>query len=375
MDPRSTPLLDAAQERLSEFGIALEVDAGESRNLTWHTGATGDVGIDAVATLTAQGASARYALVAKTAMTLTSIAHLPASAIPYPLLVVGSRISERSAAAFREADIQYVDALGNAYVKFSGVFVEVRGRTPSTLDSRPEHTRAKLTHSSLQEKAPPPRTSSNLFSPRRSQVALALLAWPRLAKAKIRDMARVAGVSTGQAHDALSMLEHAGFLRGTPPRLHRFPELLDYWTTAYPSGLGRKITLGTFYAESPETIRPLDPNQAIYFSGESAQGVDVVRPTTFTLYVDTFDKRMAVINRWRPLPDRAPNIIVRQKFWTDPAPSVWDNTRLPVDENTPAGQRNAPWPLVYADLLAFEDARLAEVAKTWRDHCVESSGL
>ncbi|RSM44715.1 hypothetical protein DMB66_52130, partial [Actinoplanes sp. ATCC 53533] len=64
-------------------------------------------------------------------MTLSSLAHRT-SAAPHPLLVVGDRISRRSAAALRDAGIQFVDALGNAFIAFDGALVEVQGRTEPT---------------------------------------------------------------------------------------------------------------------------------------------------------------------------------------------------------------------------------------------------
>lgn len=368
MNTGSATLRNVVEKRLHEFGITLEVDTDVPE--TVNSSATTDANSNAVVTLTAQGHHARYTLTVTAAMTLTSILSIPST--PYPLLVVGPRITGRSAAALREANIQYVDAIGNAYIKFEGVLVEVRGRMPSTLDSSPDRRTATKVHPHYQEITPPPITK-NLFSPRRSQVVMALLAWPHLSGAKVRDIATAAGVSIGQAHDALSLLEDAGYLRGTPPRLHRFSDLLDYWANQYPRGLGRKLTLATFYSDSLDDVHPPHPDQAIYFSGESARGVDVLRRTTLTIYVDTFDTRIALVNRWQAGRDRKPNVTVMQKFWTDPENSVPVHRR---HEKDPIEPHNAPWPLVYADLLASADPRLAEVAQTWRnDRSVESGQM
>lgn len=48
---------------------------------------------------------------------------------------------------------------------------------------------------------------------------------------------------------------------------------------------------------------------------------------------------------------------VLQKFWTAP----------PGENHGRTDPHNAPWPLVYADLLAMNDPRLTEIAETWRD--------
>ncbi|MFB7860051.1 type IV toxin-antitoxin system AbiEi family antitoxin [Rhodococcus qingshengii] len=353
--------MDAIADRLHEFGIALDFGPAVEPY----------AGFDALVTLVGHGYHARYALNVKASMTLTSILPIvEASRMPHPLLVVGPKITGRSAAALRANDIQYIDTNGNAYIKFGGVYVEVQGRTPPPLNSSSEwgFPVGVGDHLDYQE-ASPRRVTRNLFSPSRSQVVFALLTWPYLSEAKVRDIAQVAGVSIGQAHQSLSLLEDAGFLKGE--RLHRFSELLDYWTNEYPRGLGRKMTIGTFVSDSPDDFRPLYPDQTVYFSGESAQGVDIVRPTTLTIYVETFDKKIALVNRWRrPDSSGGANVAVMKKFWMNPKYLTRPDYR---GEDSLAGQENAPWPLVYADLMASGDPRLAEVARTWRDDCCAES--
>lgn len=70
-------------------------------------------------------------------------------------------ISPRSAESFRRAGIQYIDTVGNAWVEFGEVLIDVRGRhLPRDLGQR---RRA---------------IGGNLFSTARAQVAFTLLAWP-----------------------------------------------------------------------------------------------------------------------------------------------------------------------------------------------------
>jgi len=98
----------------------------------------------------------------------------------------------------------------------------------------------------------------------------------------------------------------------------------------------------------------------VYLSSESADGVDVARPAALTVYLDTTDPKLPILNRWSRSPDRAPNVFVRRKFWVSPRPH---------EEDPSIKAQNAPWPLVYADLVATGDARLAEVSRTWRARC------
>lgn len=335
-------LIGTIQDRLRELGIALETESPESPL---------DASIDAIVTLSHAEAAARYAVV-KAPMTLNSLVSRALSRPPYPLLIIGDRITRRSAAAFRDADIQFVDTLGNAFIKFGSVRVDVQGRTePAARTSESDYPLAR------------PKRPANIFSPRRSQVILALLTWPELSSANIREIANAAGVSVGQAHDALTQLDQAGFLITASKRLDRTDDLLDYWTAAYPAGLGRRLNVAEYHGDPLTPVRRPRAEQPVYLSSESAEGTDIARPATLTVYLDILDPRLPIMNRWSSSPDHPPNIFVRHKFWASPRPD---------EERPSATTQNAPWPLVYADLVATGDARLGEVARTWRTRCARS---
>jgi hypothetical protein len=328
-----TSLLESARLRLREFGVTLEFD--DSARLD-------DAGLDV--TLSRGDARADYSAQVKAPMTLTSVA-FHGSAWPHTPLVIGDRIHRRSADAFREARIQFIDTLGNAFIAFDGVFIDVQGRTaqadPIQAATAPDADR---------------RRPANLFSPGRAQIILALLAWPELTGERVRTLATVAGTSVGQAHDALTRLAEAGYLLSASKRLVRSDELLDYWTAAYPTGLGRRLAIARYHGDPG---RPISSDRTAYLSGESADGVGITRPATLTVYLDSVDPGLPIANRWSLSPDRVPNVFVRQKFWTRPRPNA---------AGEGGATQNAPWPLVYADLRATGDARLAEVARTWRAH-------
>jgi len=332
-------LIKIVRDRLREFGIDLELEP---------PGSLASAGIDAVATLTRADATARYAVRVGVPMTLSSLVRAAGTRPPYPLLVVGDQVSRRSAASLRDAGIQFLDTLGNAFIDFDGVLVEVQGRTePAGRDRDDGHQSAR------------PGRPANMFSSRRAQVIFALLAWPELATGKVREIAHAAGASVGQAHDTLAQLRHSGFLNSASNRLDRTDELLDYWSAAYPTGLGRRIELARYHGDPSRRLSRPDPDQSIYLSGESAAGVDIARPATLTIYLEGLDPRLPIANRWSSSPERTRNVFVRHKFWVSP--------RL-GEGRSPASRRNVPWPLVYADLLDAGDARLDEVARDWRAH-------
>lgn len=352
MDSQERDRLEAALERLRDIGVSIH-------SLQWME--TPDRGFDATAILARHGHVQDYLLVFTASMTFTQISHRRLHDADSPVLVVGERITERSAMSLRDLRIQYIDSLGNAYIEFGDVYIDVRGRRP-----KPRDPESRSDYDDTVRHEPSPRSAHNLFSPRRSQVVFALLSWPHLAAARVRDIATAAGVSMGQAHDTLSMLDNAGFLhRGTTLRPDQTHNLLRPWAAEYPRGLRKKLVISTFSTDDPTDFQLLSPDQDVYLSGESATGVAIHRPATLTVYLDHFDRKMAFVNRWRNEPHQPPNVMVMQKFWTKPDDA-------PIDDDTCGlvGPSNAPWPLVYADLLAANDPRLAEVAETWRENHV-----
>ncbi|BBH66272.1 hypothetical protein ACTI_29570 [Actinoplanes sp. OR16] len=330
--------VEGARERLREFGIGLTIESLEPPDAP-H----GDLGADAIVTLSRAKARARYAVVVMPQMTMSSLAHRRHAKGSLPVLLIGDRVSPRSAAGFRLADVQFIDTLGNAFITFGPVFIEIEGRT------KPSHAGPKITSESARAERP-----NNLFSAGRAQLVLALLAWPELAQSGIRSLARAAGVSLGTAQGAVTELGSAGLLTRSEENFIPSERLLEYWAAAYPSGLGRRVRLAEYHGDPGQ---PLRSNQPIFLSSESAEGVDIARPATLTAYVSALDPKLPILNRWSASPDLVSNVFIRQKFWISPRPH---------EEDPEGRQQNAPWPLVYADLLSTGDARLAEVAEKWR---------
>ncbi|WP_433008670.1 type IV toxin-antitoxin system AbiEi family antitoxin [Kribbella sp. CA-294648] len=269
-------------------------------------------------------------------MTLTEVSRLRHWAGERPLLVLGERISERSASALRDADIQYLDSAGNAYIAFEDVLIDIRGRRSPLPRLRPASS----------------ARSVNLFSPRRARVVFALVTWPQLVKASIRELATVAGVSPGLAHDSLDLLAQNGYVgSGRHRELRDAEDLLDHWTAAYSSGLAPTLGLRE-YSGDIDQVR--SANQPIFVSGESAVP-RMIRPVSLTIYVEQWDPMLALVNRWRS--DERPNISVRQKFWNEPEPA----------KELSDGMLLVPWTLAYADLMATGESRQRDIARQLRD--------
>jgi len=288
--------LDRWCDQLSELGVTVDVEAIEP----------GMQGVDRATVKLARGASGQvYTLLYGPEINLAIAAR---SRAEVPTLVFTTFASPSTTGGLRRLGVQYLDTAGNAWVHFGDVLIDVRGRP------RPQRT------------ARPARVSGNLFSTSRAQVVFALLAWPRLWDAPQRDVARVAGVSLGQAHNTLALLTDAGY-QGPQARPGQ-TELLELWAAAFPTGLAERLTLATYRGDIGK-VEAAGHDQETFLSGERAAS-DLLRPTTLTLYVRELDPRLPIVNRWRS--DGEPNIVARRKFWNAPDDSVAPQ----------AGVQNAP---------------------------------
>jgi len=309
-------------DRFDEFGLSLadrvdlvELVPGEPVHTTLkHDAGTADCVLVFLPEMTASTSALREA-------------YLSSSKV----FAVGPRITERSSEALRLLGIDFLDATGNAHVRFGGVFVDVRGRRAPR--SEPGATPLRT------------RRGVNLFSRKRSQVIFALLWQPQLATAPRRDLAFSAGVSLGQAQETVELLGSYGVLdeQGNLPAWSR-PALLRDWAAAYPATLGSPSTAGRFRGDISDLTGSSLP---LMNSGESAV-TDLHTPETLTVYSESFPSELVRAKRWRRDDDH-PTILLRHKFWGD--------------QSNHEGVHVAPWPLVYADLLAAGDSRQRAAAE------------
>ncbi|NUL45747.1 hypothetical protein F7P69_11165 [Cellulosimicrobium funkei] len=292
----------------------------------------------ASATLAHQQGHAQYHVGYSDTLTLSSMGWVKPHYVEHNrLLLVGPRVTERSAEKFRRLGINYIDQAGNAFITFNGVHIDVRGRRDlhRVPTSAPRLTRGGV----------------NLFSVKRSQVIFTILSWPDLLDGPVREIATTSTVSLGQAQGTLDLLMQYGYLddekRFAPGRRDL---LIDHWTASFPSGLGSAGKAGR-YSGDWASLRVGETS--VYVSGEAAVP-ELLRPETAVLYTEDFPIELIRSHRWRRNDDQ-PNIFLRQKFWQ------------PSHAPARPGVHEAPWLLVYADLLASNDGRQHEVAKHIRE--------
>lgn len=177
-------LIDAARERLVELGL----DVSLRRESAAHVRA------DATVALRLSGSRQRFAVYARPAVRLREVLEASAAAggSTGPVLVVARWISAAMGARLREAGICFLDSVGNAWIRFGAVHIEISGRP------RPPAA---------------PREAGSLLTPANRRVIAALLADPALEVAPLRELAAAAGVSVGQAHKSVTLLAEAGYPR------------------------------------------------------------------------------------------------------------------------------------------------------------------
>lgn len=261
-------------------------------------------------------------------------------------LVVRRHIEAVEAADCRKRGINFIDADGNAFVNFADVYVDVRGKRPAKANRTPAERFRVGAASRI-----------NLFSAKRSRVVFALLTWPQLMGATVREISGVAGASVGLVQATLAQLQQDEFLsKGAQSKLLRQRHLFDMWAVTYPHQLAPTLALESF--RSPN-FDGLELAEDVLLGGENALP-ELIRPSTLTLYVDEFAPHMAAANRWRR--DEHPNVFLRKKFWSE-------SLLLDLEANRSAGPRaTVPSTLIYADLLASGEPRQVEAAEFLREH-------
>jgi hypothetical protein len=335
--PEAQSLLRDALERLTEL-------LGEAPEVVEWSNEASDIGDGITVRCTYRGHEELYSVTLTSRLSsyrlLERVTRTPPSDsdnhTPLPLIAT-SHVTDRAAIDLRSKGLQYVDSLGNAHLHFGPVLIDVRGR------------RAPKPQSELPRGA---RGSASLTSPRRAQIIMCLLAWPDLLQARLQDLADASGTSPSQVHQTIKLLSEAGYVSDKELYRHRTPELLDMWASAYATQLGPTLALDEFTSQHPGEWPALPDGLLAHRSGESAAHT-LMRPTTATIYLETPDPALIRLNRW--MRTERPNVFLRLRFWTSPE----EGTRT-------HGTHEAPWPIVYADLLSSNDPRHREAAQNWR---------
>lgn len=267
------------------------------------------------------------------------------------LLLVAPRLTAEAAEKCRELDLQFIDTLGNAYLRGPGLLVLVKGQRPTKGDelqlAAPEGKRAG--------------TATNL------RVFFVLLCKPQLLNAPYRDINRAAGVALGAIGWVFFDLNGRGYITGAKGKgkgngdrvLLERQRLVQEWVTNYPIKLRPKLNPRRFRAPKPDWWKDVDITKygaqwGAEVAAEKLTGY--LRPHTLTVYLH---KEQGQKNLTR--------LVAQNKLRADPQGDIeildafWDfDDKKPIPETVPPL-------LVYADLIATLDPRNLDAAKLIHD--------
>lgn len=259
------------------------------------------------------------------------------------LLLVAPRVTTEIAEKCREIDLQFIDTVGNAYLRGPGLFVLVKGqRAVKGEDFQLAEHEGKRAG-----------TATNL------RVFFALLCKPELLNAPYRDINQAAGVALGAVGRVFFDLNARGYITGGKGKADRVllerQRLMQEWVTNYPIKLRPKLNPKRFRAPTTDWWKEVDITKyGAQWGGEVAAEklTGYLRPHALTMYLHKEQgqnhlTRMVADHKLRA--DMQGDIEILDAFWD-------------FKDETPMPEIVRPL-LAYADLIATLDPRNLEAAK------------
>lgn len=331
---RDQEIVSRAVSHLRHLGVSLHVE------LSSEGAERGDVMGDGSARLHIDGRDLTMPVQIKTGLRPSTVGLVSARAEGG--LLIGDHITPVVGDLLRARRIHYVDSVGNASIRGPGIVIEVRGRRAGS------------------GSASATRETPSLFTPAGLPVVLAILNQPQLLDVPLREVQERTTVSLGSVQKVVSFLRDQGYRSTDEPGQGRWRRLYDGWVAAYLAGPRDKALIGSYTSDRrPRDLIQLLADVDVTASGECAAhlaGYDIA-PASLDLYVR--DSLGPVIRGARLRPDPEGPVVLRRRSWTDRAER---ESRGGV-----SGERLAPAPVVYADLLALQDPRANKIATAWRE--------
>lgn len=251
-------------------------------------------------------------------------------------ILIADYINPNIADKLREAQVQFLDTAGNAYINQDGCYIQIKGNRP------------------LHKEIAGPRKVARAFTTAGLKVTYALLRQPDLADLPYRKLAEQTGVTLGTVGKAMDDLKTQGYLieRKKQRVLIRRTELFQAWIERYPATLRKKIRLGTFQAPEADWWKNTNLETLEgYWGGEiaAAHYTNYLRPQIATVYLPKTALTQLIAKAHLRKVDRQVDtraVEVYEKFW------------LGTGQDDPYADRL----LTYADLMATHDPRNIETA-------------
>jgi hypothetical protein len=250
-----------------------------------------------------------------------------------PLLVMAAYITPKAKAALRQANVNYIECSGNAFIQTNIIYIYI--------DTNQQIPQVKL------DKARRGISKAGV------KVIYQFLCDPSLLNQTHRTIAYKAQTALGSIPNVMKSLKEEGFvLKGRNGwMLDDYPTLLAKWVQAFYEKLQPGLLIGRFKPLKPETFyaewQQLDLVPETEWGGEPAGTLlrAYLKPAVFTVYTTASAPMMMKHYNWQP-DDKGP-ITVYQSFWKDL--SDYHPVVHPV--------------LAYADLINSGDQRCWETAQ------------
>ncbi len=249
------------------------------------------------------------------------------------LLVVANYITPNAKKLLREKDINYIDRVGNIWLKIASTYIHIEGRhnAPPSEDKK---TRA--------------------FSRTGLKVVFQFLQNPDLVNATYREIVEISGASLGTIPKVIAGLKTEGFLLKKTDEewiITRYEKLLNRWQYEYTAKLKPALFMKRYRSIDQRFYtnwKDLKLQQGTHWGGEPAGDLltDYLKPEVFTLYTNELQQDIMKNYRW--IPDPEGDIWIYNTFWP--------NTGQQLDKYVSSI-------LAYADLMGTGDSRCIETAK------------
>lgn len=341
-----TALLDNAVAALErETGLRLYVAAREANNNQQQ--------LDAIITTTEITPQVQWGAVTKKWATHAPVGMLiqQIQAMPMTGLLVADYINPVMAQKLREHNVQFIDTVGNAYLRELPIFVWVAGNK----------------HKLPQDKK---LNQKKAFNAAALKIIYCVLCNEELLNAPYRTIADTAGVALGTVGDALEQLKAQGFVMGKPHaknwKLDQRKTLLEKWLEIFPDKVQAKHHAGTFIIDDPQWWKNFDIGECggLWGGGVAAAKLTgYLKPTEANVYIPKNEMKY---------------LLQRAKLRK---PATWGidmlmggvvqiNT-LPIAQQFPTDKMTVNPLLIYADLMATDDPRLQETAQLIHEKYLE----
>lgn len=297
--------------------------------------------LDAVIDICAAETHYNYLVEVKNRLTPSVISELvrTSSKRAENMLIVSRQISMEMGKLLQSLNLQYLDTLGNAYLRQDLLHIHISGFTQSM----------KLSV----------KDANARYGTGGIRVIFVLLLQENTHLPTYREIAELSGTSLGTVANCISKLIRKGFMLdfGVEGRkLVRKSRLIDEWVSAYISEFRSKTLTGRFSTELGEVMHNADLSRhGAMWGGETAAAklTNYLKPGLDTIYYKNNSNTLQLALKLRQQDNGV--IELRKRFWNFESDSIQDVT---------------PPLLIYADILATDAARNIETARLIYDRYI-----